>query len=64
MLNTMAGDHNKVMAKMDANQEKSEADRKTDTERMIARMDAIQETTVRMDAKMGSMREEIKSAIK
>jgi hypothetical protein len=48
------------MAKMD-----------TDTERMIARMDAIQEkadanqeTTARMDAKMGSMQAARKSAIK
>jgi Mlc titration factor MtfA (ptsG expression regulator) len=46
-------------------------DRKTDTERMIARMDAIQEKadaseemTARMDAKMGSMKAELKSAIK
>jgi hypothetical protein len=65
----------RLLAKLDTDKKEIlvevKADRKTDTERMIARMDAIQEkadanqeTTARMDAKMGSMQAELRSAIK
>jgi hypothetical protein len=65
----------RLLAKLDTDKKEMLAeikpDRKTDTERMMARMDTIQEkadanqeTTARMDAKMGSMKAELKSAIK
>jgi hypothetical protein len=40
-----------------------EADRKTDKEQMLAEMKAYQGTLARMDANMGSMQAELKSAI-
>jgi hypothetical protein len=61
MLATMKADKEEMLAEMKANQAKSDADRKTDKEQMLAEMKANQEMTARMDVKMGSMQDELKS---
>jgi hypothetical protein len=75
MLKTMADDHNKMMAKIEANRradrEEMTVNNKTmltkmdmDKEQVLAEMKANQETTARMDAKMGAVQVELKSASK
>jgi hypothetical protein len=53
-----------VLAKMDENQAKSDAARKADKEEMLAAINANEETTTRMEANMGSLRDEVISTIK
>jgi hypothetical protein len=52
-----------MLAEIKADQEKSDAARKADKEERLAAMKANEEMTARMDAKIGSMHDELKSTI-
>jgi hypothetical protein len=60
----VANSQEHLLATINANQAKADADRKADKEEMLSEIKANQETTVRMDAKIGSMQVELISTIK
>jgi regulator of replication initiation timing len=63
MMERLLATINANQAKMKENQAKSDAARKADKEEMLAAIRANEEMTARMDAKIGSMHDELKSTI-